>query len=49
MKTRTRHSQKRLGQPLLLLRQTPVWVVLALEQTLLLNRHLLNAQLWTVP
>jgi len=31
------------------LHQTPVWVLLAQEQTLSLNRHLLHAQLWTVP
>jgi len=44
MRTRTRHSQKCLRHPLLPPHQTPVYVLLALEQTLLLNHHLLNAR-----
>jgi len=44
MKTRTVYSQVCLIHPLWLLHQTPVCVLLALEETLLFDHHLLNAR-----
>jgi len=44
MKTRTVYSQVCLRHPVWPRHQTPMWVLLALEQTLLLDHHLLNAR-----
>jgi len=44
MKTRTRHSQVCLRHLKWLLHQTPVRALLAVQQTLLLNHHLLNTR-----
>jgi len=44
MKTRTIHSRVGPRHPLWPPHQTPVWVLLASEQSLLFNHHLLNAR-----